>query len=114
MLNKEAQQQTIPIKLRHQLHHQFRRCSAETRHLVSEKRVAFRGLFTSGIKSAHDIETSGWMKLSQGAGTGAGIAPTTQHRNPNLCYIQPQLKFTDGNPHFRDSYIMLKSHPQRK
>ncbi len=27
------------------------------------------GLFTSGIKSAYDIETSGWMELSQGAGT---------------------------------------------
>lgn len=77
---------------------------------MSAKRVAFSGLFTSGIKSAHDIETSGWMKLSQ----GAGIAPSTQHRNPNLCYIRADRKFTDGNPYFLDSYIMLKYHPQHK
>lgn len=61
-------------------------CSAERRHLASEERAAGGGLFTSGIKSAHDIETSGWMKLSQGAGTGAGMAPTTQARKTNRCY----------------------------
>lgn len=43
--------------------------SAEVRHPVSKGSIAFGGLFTSGIKSAYDIETSGWMKLSQGART---------------------------------------------
>lgn len=36
---------------------------------MSNKSIAFGGLFTSGIKSAYDIETSGWMKLSQGTDT---------------------------------------------
>lgn len=31
--------------------------------------LLLEGLFTSGIKSAYDIESSGWMELSQGAGT---------------------------------------------
>lgn len=43
--------------------------SAEMRHPVSNKGIAFGGLFTSGIKSAYDIETSGWMALNQGTGT---------------------------------------------
>lgn len=43
----------------------------EMRHPVSNRSTAFRDLFTSGIKSAYDIETSGWMKLSQCAGTAA-------------------------------------------
>lgn len=63
-----------------------RPCCAERRPLASEPRAAAGGLFTSGIKSAHDIETSGWMELSQGAGTGAGIAPTTRATKANLPY----------------------------
>lgn len=47
----------------------IRPSSAEIRHPVSSRRTAVRGLFTSGIKSAYDIETSGWMKLSQDTGT---------------------------------------------
>lgn len=55
---------------------------AEIRHPVSNKSIAFRGLFTSGIKSAYDIETSGWMKLSQGTGT-AGACTISLQTNKN-------------------------------
>lgn len=36
------------------------------------------GLFTSGIKSAYDIETSGWMELSQGTGARTTGLQTTK------------------------------------
>lgn len=86
-MNKRNQKQ-FPLNCQHPNFTTSIHCSEEMRRLVAEERVAFRGLFTSGIKSAHDIETSGWTKLSQGAGTKAGIAPTTQPTEINPCYIR--------------------------
>lgn len=46
---------------------------AEMRHPPSKRSTAAEALFTSGIKSAYDIETSGWMRLSQGTGTTCAL-----------------------------------------
>lgn len=49
--------------------------------------LLWRGLFTSGIKSAYDIETSGWMELSQGAGTAcANIIKFTKTNKSQLIH----------------------------
>lgn len=75
--------------------------TAELRHPVSNQSTAFWGLFTSGIKSAYDIETSGWLKLSQGAGTAdtqtIGLQKPTKEACKGITNAYLKNRLIEGN-----------------